>query len=136
MYCSATSQAFIGRRHPWQPPSSAGKTVTTCAQIGGWNSTTSHAQSAITAMPTPLITKKAGPSAGSAKPKSRPQRSQLLAMPRKLENNAPSPQRGQRQRRPALSEEGPSKPVVAIAEMLPYNACIERIQYIANVWFD
>src|SRR5829696_8897298 len=57
-------------------------------------------------MPTIDMMKKAGPSAESAKPRSRPQVSQRGLSERKPLKRRPSPQLGQRPGRPAVQGEG------------------------------
>src|SRR5258708_37616900 len=64
-----------------------------------------HADPA-TMKPAKNITKKAGPSAGSANEKSRPHRSQCERKARNPRNRWPSPQRGQRPMSPAATGKG------------------------------
>src|SRR6476469_9461200 len=78
---------------------------TRCIQGAGWNSASTMKARTMTIGATAKITKTAGPSPLSANFRSRPQLSQAGATLRKPENNAPSPQRGQRHAQPAANGE-------------------------------
>src|SRR3569623_3134800 len=78
---------------------------TRCIHGAGWNNASTMKARRMTIGATAKITKTAGPSPLSANYRSSPQLSQTGATLRKPENNAPSPQRGQRQAKPAANGE-------------------------------
>src|ERR1700736_6945423 len=100
------SRPFIGRSGNNVVIRSSGIQSTACTQYGGaYVISTAKAEPA-TMNPEMNITKKAGPSAESAKEKSSQQCSQRGASARKPANSLPFPQRGQRPHRPAMTGDG------------------------------
>ncbi|MOA44707.1 hypothetical protein D3C78_1670260 [compost metagenome] len=67
-YCSASIQPLKGRSTPRHIRARIGRVTTKCTQTGGWTLNSKIMKPIMPTMPTADMTKKAGPSAGSAKP--------------------------------------------------------------------
>ena len=104
--------ALKGRSRAMQKPNVIGGQSRMCTQTGGLKASSVIIAEGTIKISAANITKKAGPSPASAIDKSAPQASQRVLKVRKPRKTRPSPQFGQRQRRPAdngetLTMDGP-----------------------------